>query len=47
VQDVRFTASARKHRIGKAPAIRSMRDAGEPVVLQAPETSIIGCCSSA
>jgi hypothetical protein len=30
VWDVRFTTSARKHRIGKARALQAMEDAGEP-----------------
>jgi len=33
VRDVRFTTSARKHRIGKARALQAMLDAGEPLVL--------------
>ena len=28
--DVRFTRSARKHRVGKARVLAAMRDAGEP-----------------
>ncbi len=28
--DVRFTTSARKHRIGRARALQAMEDAGEP-----------------
>jgi hypothetical protein len=30
VWDVRFTTSARKHRIGRARALQAMEDAGEP-----------------
>ena len=33
VRDVRFTTSARKHRIGKARALRAMAAAGEPAVI--------------
>ena len=37
VRDVRFTTSARKHRIGKARALQAMDDAGEPDVIPAEE----------
>lgn len=32
---VRFTRSARKHRVGKARAVHAMHDAGEPMVIPA------------
>lgn len=37
MRQVRFTASARKHRIGKARALRATEQAGEPLVIPATE----------
>ncbi len=37
MRQVRFTASARKHRIGKARALQAMERAGEPLAIPATE----------
>lgn len=37
MRQVRFTPSARKHRIGKARALQAMEQAGEPLVIPATE----------
>jgi hypothetical protein len=40
VQEVRFTQSARKHKIGKAHALAALESAGEPVIVPAPSDDL-------
>lgn len=40
MQEVRFTQSARRHKIGKAHALAALENAGKPTVVPSPSDDI-------